>query len=185
MTIEMSELVKERTGETLEAELRKNTDFLHKQQKWCDAIKKFGDMTSMSHEQWLSLQSVEDIFLEYNSSYGEAAYRMGYSDGVMVGVEQEPDGKKSVLSVEDMTNLISVYDAIQHLKKVLLGRTNEYCENEGVLSEFERVFDIIDNATCAKIKLLGEDKAIEIIIGSLSDEALEPEEKARRLLGME
>lgn len=185
MTINLDEQVKVRTGEILEAELRKNADFLLKQQKWREAIKKFDDMTSTSSEQWLSLQSVEDIFLEYNSSYGEVAYRLGYSDGVMVGVEQEPDGKKSVLSFEDMTNLISVYDAIRQLKKVLLGRMDERWEDAGAFSEFERVFNVIVNATCAKIKFLGDDKAIKIITEILSDETVKTEEKARRLLGME
>lgn len=185
MTINIDELVKVRTGETLEVELRKNADFLLKQQEWREAIKKFDDMISTSSEQWLSLQSVEDIFLEYNSSYGEVAYRLGYSDGVMIGVEQELDGKKSVLSFEDMTNLISVYDAIRQLKKVLLGRMDERWEDAGAFSEFERVFNVIINASFAKIKFLGDDKAIKIITEILSDETLKPEEKARRLLGIE
>lgn len=185
MAINLDEQVKVRTGETLEEELRKNADFLLKQQKWRETFKKFDDMISRSSEQWLSLQSMEDIFLEYISSYGEVAYRLGYSDGVMIGVEQEPDGKKSVLSFEDMTNLISVYETIRLLKKVLLGRMDERWEDAGAFGEFEHVFNVIVNATCGKIKFLGDDKAIKIITEILSDKTVKPEEKARRLLGME
>lgn len=122
MVVDMDKLVETRTGETLEEELRKNTDFLQKQKEWRDAIKKFNDMVSMSHEEFLSLQSVEDVFLEYNSAYGEAAYRMGHSDGFMVGMEQEPDGTKSVFTVKDMTNLICAYNAIRQVEKILFGR---------------------------------------------------------------
>lgn len=34
---------------------------------------------------------------------------------ILIGVEQEADGRKSVLALEDMTNLISVYDAVRQL----------------------------------------------------------------------
>lgn len=185
MTVEMDELVKVRTGEALEEELKKKADFIQKQKEWRSAVNRFDDMVSMTHEQWLALQKVEDIFLEFNSSYGEVAYRKGLSDGILIGVEQKVDGRKSVLSLEDMTNLISVYDAVRQLKKVFLGRMDEHWEDAGVFSVFEYVFNIIDNATCSKIKFLGEDEAIEIVIGVLADETMKPEEKARKLLGME
>lgn len=185
MAAEMDKMAEVRTGEPLEAELRKNTDFLQKQKEWREAIRRFDDMVSASHEQWTSLQSVEDVFLEYNSVYGKAAYRMGYSHGVAVGVEQEPDGRKSILSLTDMINLICVYDAVRQLKKVLLGRPGEHWEDGGAFSVFESVFNIICNAASTKISFLGEDKAIGFIAEVLSDETAEPEERAKRLLGME
>jgi len=185
MAVDMDKLVETRTGETLEAELRKNTDFLQKQKEWRDAIKKLNDMVSMSHEQFLSLQSVEDVFLEYNSAYGEVAYRMGYSDGVMVGMEQEPDGTKSVLTFEDMKNLICVYEAVRQLEEFLLGRLGEHWEDVTPSSVFGRVFNIICNAASTQIKLLEDDKAIEFITEILSDDTMAPEEKAGRLLGIE
>lgn len=70
----------------------------------------------------------------------------------MIGIEQEANGRKSILALEDMTNLISVYDAIRQLKKVLLGRMDEHWENAGAFSVFEYVFNVIDNATCLYIK---------------------------------
>lgn len=54
----------------------------------------------------------------------------------MIGIEQEANGRKSILALEDMTNLISVYDAIRQLKKVLLGRMDEHWEDAGAFSVF-------------------------------------------------
>lgn len=185
MTIEIDEIVKARIGEVLEKDLKENAHFLQKQEEWRDAANRFEAMVSMTHEQWLALQQVEEIFVEYSASYGEAAYRRGLSDGILVGVEQEADGKKSVLTLEDMTNLIFVYDAVRQLKKVLLGRMDEHWEDAGAFRVFEYVFNVIYNATCSKIRFLGEDEAIEIVTGVLADETMKPEEKARQLLGME
>jgi hypothetical protein len=185
MAIEMDEIVKARLGDELEKELKKNANFLQKQLEWRDAANRFEGMVSMTHEQWLALQEIEEVFLEYNASYGEAAYRQGLSDGISIGVEQEADGRKSVLALEDMTNLISVYDAIRQLKKVLLGRMDEHWEDAGAFRVFEYVFNVIDNATCSKIQFLGKDEAIEVVTGVLDDETMEPGEKARLLLGME
>lgn len=49
---------------------------------------------------------------------------------------------------------------------------------------FEYVFNVIDNAICPKIHFLGKDEAIEIVTGVLAAGTMEPEEKARLLLGM-
>ena len=185
MTIEMDETVKARMGDALEEELKKNAHFLQKQEKWRDAANRFEGMVSMTHEQWLALQEVEDVFLEYNASYGEAAYRKGLSDGILIGIEQEANGRKSILALEDMANLISVYDAVRQLKKVLLGREDEHWEDAGAFSVFEYIFNVIDNATCSKIQFLGKDEAIEIVMGVLADETMNPEEKARQLLGLD
>ena len=185
MAIEIDEIVKARIGEALEEELKKNTNFMQKQTEWCNATKSFDDMVSMTQEQWLALQQVEDAFIEYTATYGEAAYRKGFSDGILIGMEQEADGSKSVLALEDMANLISIYDAVRQLKKVLLGRKEEHWEVAGVFSVFENVFRIIDNATCSTIKFLGEDEAVEIVTSVLADETMQPEEKARQLLGMD
>lgn len=185
MAIEMDEIVKARMGDELEKELKKNANFLQKQLEWRDAANRFDAMVSMTHEQWLALQEVEEVFLDYNASYGEAAYRQGLSDGISIGTEQEVDGRKSVLALEDMTNLISVYDAVRQLKKVLLGSMDERWEDAGAFSVFEHIFNVIDNATCSKIQFLGREDAIEVVTSVLDDETMKPGEKARLLLGME
>lgn len=176
-------MVKARMGEALEEKLRKDVNFLQSRKEWRKAAKEFDSMVSMTHEQWLAFERVEDVFLEYNTSYGDAAYRLGFSDGIQIRMEQEPD-RKSFLTFEDMTRLISVYDAIRQLKQVLLGSMNEHWEEAGAFRVFEQVFDIINNAVSSKIKFLG-DEMIDKIISILNDETMKPEERAKKLLGME
>lgn len=183
-TTEMDNLVKARMGEALEEKLKKDVNFLQSQKEWRNAAKEFDSMVSMTHEQWLAFQRVEDVFLEYNTSYGDAAYRLGFSDGIQIRMEQEPNGRKSFLTFEDMTRLISVYDAIRQLKQVMLGSMNEHWEEAGAFRVFEQVFDIINNATSSKIKFLG-DEMIDKIIATLNNETMKPEERAKELLGME
>lgn len=185
MAVETVEIVNARTGEALEEEMKKNALVLRKQEEWRSAVKRFEDMVSMTHEQSIALQQAKDTFIEYNAYYREAVYRMGYSDGILVGMEQQSDGRKSVLAVDDMANLISVYEVVRQLKKVLLGRMDAHWEDAGAFSVFEHIFDIIDNATCSKIKLLGEDESVEMVTDILNNETEGAAEKAKQLLGME
>lgn len=50
-TAEMDNLVKVRMGETLEEELRKDTNFQQRQKEWRNAAKEFDSMVSMTQEQ--------------------------------------------------------------------------------------------------------------------------------------
>lgn len=77
-----------------------------------------------------------------------------------------------------MASLISVYDFICQLKKVLLGRIDEHWEDDGAFS----VFDVIYNEDCSKIQFLGDNEAIKSVTDVLADEAMESKEKARQLL---
>ncbi|MCI8507680.1 MAG: hypothetical protein HFJ06_03805 [Lachnospiraceae bacterium] len=178
----LKELAFIQTGTPLDEELKKRTDYIQRQAEWRNAENKFNDMFKMTNEQWHAFDDIEDAFLAYNAICIEAAYKLGYEDGILVGMEQMPDGRKSVLSLEDMTHLISVYDSIRQLKKVLLGRMNEHWEDDGAFSVFERVFDVIYNAASAKIQFLEDDEAIKIISDVLADESMESKEKARQLL---
>lgn len=179
----LKELAFIRTGTPLDEELKKRTDYVQSQNKWRKAEKRFNDMFNMTKEQWHAFDNIEDAFLEYNAICIETAYQMGHTDGILVGMEQMPDGRKSVLTLEDMADLISVYDSIRQLKKVLLGRMDEHWEDDGAFSVFERVFDVIDNAASAKIKLLGEDESCEQISSVLSNDSMTATERAKQLLG--
>lgn len=55
---------------------------------------------------------------------------------------------------------------------------------ESRFNVFEQVFEVISNARSSIIKFLGEEM-IDKIISILNDETMEPEERAKQLLGME
>ena len=183
-TEEIENLRKVRMGEVLEEQLKEDANFVQAQKEWRAAVNEFDALVPMTKKQWLAFDNVESIFLNYSVAYGEAAYRLGFSDGIQIGMEQKFDERKSFLTFEDMTRLISVYDAVRKLKKVLLGSVDEHWEEAGALRVFEQIFDVINSATSAKIKFLG-DEMIDKIISILNDETMRPEERAKQLLGME
>lgn len=178
----LKEITIERTGDTLDKELQKRANFKQRQAEWRDAANKFDKMFQMTKEQWLAFDDIEDMFLKYNFVCVEAAYELGYTDGISVGAEQKLEGSKSVLSLEDMTTLVSVYDSFRQLKKVILGRMDEHWEDAGVFKVFEHIYDVIDNAASAEIKLLGEDEACIRISSILSNDKMSAEERAKKLL---
>ena len=99
-------------------------------------------------------------------------------------MEQKFDERKSFLTVEDMTRLISVYDAVSQLKQLLLGDADEQGEENGLFHVFEEIFNIIREASSSKIRFLGED-AIDKIVFILNDETMKPEERAKKLLALD
>lgn len=108
--------------------------------------------------------------------------QLGFEDGVLIGMEKKPDGRKSVLSLEDMTAMVSVYDAVQELKEIMLGSRKEYWEKGGILEKVESVYDIVEHAVCAEIWLLGDEAAERVT--EILDREEAAEERAKLLLGI-
>ena len=104
------EIVITRTGEALEEELKKAGH--HKK------LKEIADITKvwrkgMAKETLELYNKVEDKVMQYISFYAETAYRLGVKDGVSLGMEQGADGKKTILSLEDMVHIMHIYDAVK------------------------------------------------------------------------
>lgn len=185
MSEEFENIRNRRMGEPLEQELRKRTDFLQKQADWRTAIEEFENKTNMTKEQRLDFDKLEEIYLEYNSIYGDAAYDLGFSDGKLVGMEQKLEGKKTILSLDDMVILISAYSAIQVLFTVMNGDADIDETSKGIFGILNKMYDVVKNGVCQKIKLLGEDEEDRRITSILRDPLTSTEDKARRLLGLE
>lgn len=132
-------------------------------------------------EQKFVLVRMEELS-KTNCIFSEEAYKLGFEDGFMIGMEKEPDGRKSVLSIEDMTVMVSVYDSVQKLKETMLGGKSEYWEKSGVLATLESVYDIAEHAVCAEIRLIGEDEVAERVTDILDGE-IAAEDRAKLLLG--
>lgn len=180
--IQVSEdIVSARVGEELEKILRADTEFQQQTKVLHKASIDFRNGCGMKQEGWKLYDNFEQESSKYNCMYGEAAYRLGVSDGFLMSQEQKPDGRK--LSLEDMNNLISIYDCVQKLKEILLGSREEYWEEGGGFTVFERLYNIIEHAACAEIRLLGEDEAFERVTAIL-DEKITAEERAKQLLGI-
>ncbi len=124
-----------------------------------------------------------DSIGRYNYSYGEAAYRLGYEDGVRVGMEQKAAGKRSMFSLEDMADMVRMYDAVKQLNITLFGHNEYHKKEEGVLGALDRVYYIIHNGIGCMLEFLGENESDESITFILDEVEDTPERRARMLLG--
>ena len=169
--------------EELEARLRKNEEYWQQVRVANEAGKRFETACNKDKGVLKAYGEYEERLSEANCTYSEEAYKLGFEDGILIGIEKELDGRKCVLSLGDMTAMVSVYDAIQNLKTTMLGSKKEYWEEGGVLATFETVYDIIKHATCAEIRLMGADEATDRVTGILDSKSM-PEERAKQLLGI-
>ncbi|MBD5540153.1 MAG: hypothetical protein HDR00_03010 [Lachnospiraceae bacterium] len=178
------EFVMIRMAEPLEDELRKRKVFKKKQAKLQDILLNWNGKSEMTQKQLEAFNQIEDALSEYVYLYGETAYRLGYSDGLSIGIDQNPSNKRTLLSLEDMTNLVSIYAAVKKLKITLFGSLDISPEKDSVIGLLDYVFDVINNGVCSKIELLGEDISTELITNILGNSSSSSEEKAKQLLGI-
>lgn len=174
------EVISARMG-YLEEILRTDTEFQQQTKALHGVSYAFKNGCGMTNEGWKLYNVLEETFIVNNILYSQAAYKLGYSDGFSVGMEQKPECRK--LSLEDMTNLISIYDCIQKLKEFLLGNREECWEKGGGFTVFESIYSIIEHATTAEIRLLGEDEVFERVTSILNSNETS-EKRAKQLLGI-
>lgn len=168
--------------EVLEEKLRADAEFQNQTKELHKVSHAFKNGCGMTSEGWKLYDALEETFIDNNILYSQAAYKLGYSDGYSIGQEQKPEGR--TLSLEDMTNLIAVYDCVQKLKEILLGDKEEYWEGgRGGFTVFESIYSIIEHAATAEIRLLGEDECSERVTDILNKKTT-AEERAKLLLGI-
>ena len=169
--------------EELEARIRKNEEYWQQAKISNQAGKRFEEAVKIGEGVLKAYCEYEDELSKTNCIYSEEAYKLGFEDGILIGMEKKPDGRKSVLSLEDMAAMVSVYDAVQNLKTTMLGSRKEYWDEGGVLAVFDSVYDIIEQAACVEIRLLGDDECSDRVTGIL-DRKVGAEERAKQLLGL-
>ena len=181
MDLITDEFIHARTGEPLEARIRKNEEFQQQKKSLHKASKTFSADIGLTEHGWKVYDRLEDAWTKYNIVYGEQSYRLGFEDGVQIAKEHEIRVKGSVLSVKDMTHLVYMYDAVKKLNKLLLGAWEIHDRECGVLEELDRVCDVIEDGICAEICLLEEDEMQEFLADILDNKEMSPEERAERL----
>lgn len=78
-----------------------------------------------------------------------------------------------------------MYDAVKQLNKLLFGTWDIHDRESGILEQLDRVCDVIENGTCAEIRLRGEDEMYECLTDIMDDQELSPKERARKLTGVD
>jgi len=130
--------------EELEARIRNNEEYWQQAKIANKAGKKFEEACNKGEGVLKAYDKYEEELSKTNCIYSEEAYKLGFEDGILMGMEREPDGRKSILSLEDMTAIVSVYDAIQDMKTTMLGSRKEYWE-EGGCWQYLRAYMILLN----------------------------------------
>lgn len=155
MSIISEEFFAARTGEVLEARLRESDKYQKNMEDLHKALRVFSKAADLSKKTWKLYDALDDAWTEYNIMYGEESYRLGLEDGMQTASEREIRAKGSVLSFMDMTHLVYLYDAVKKLNEFLLGEWDNYDRDCGTLKELDRVCKVIENDTCAEIRLWG------------------------------
>ena len=175
------EFLAARTGEALEARLRDSDTFRQQMKSLHEASKAFSKDSGMSEKCWKLYDRLEDEWTKYNILYGEESYRLGFEDGMQIASEKKIRAKGSVLSFQDMTHLIYLYDAVKKLNVFLLGEWDNYDRDNGTLKELDRVCKVIEDGACAEIRLRGEDENYECLTDILDNSEIATEERAKML----
>lgn len=137
-----------------------------------------------SQEQPEAVNMAYDAMPELMYTYGMTAYHMGYSDGILTGTEDGKTGGRTVFTLEDMCNLVIIYDAVKQLNITVLGSMEARSKNEGILGALDRVYDVIASGTGMEIKLPGGEEEAGFIGHVLDDRTKTAEERAKLLLGI-
>ena len=127
-------------------------------------------------EQPEALNMAYDAIPELMYTYGRTAYHLGYSDG--------KTGSRTVFTVEDMCNLVIIYDAVKQLNITILGSIEARNKEEGILGALDRVYDVIASGTGTGTRLPCDEEETSFIVQVLDDKTKTPEERAKLLLGI-
>ncbi len=133
-------------------------------------------------EQPEAVKMAYDAIPELMYTYGMTAYHLGYSDGILTG--NVKTGGRTVFTLEDMCNLVIIYDAVKQLNITVLGSMEARSKNEGILGALDRVYDVIASGTGMEIKLSGGEEEAGFIGHVLDDRTKTAEERAKLLLGI-
>lgn len=178
------EIVEIRMGEPLEKRLQKDDVYMQRQKELAGVLRECWEIRPRTKKQRVRKSDIIwDSIGRYNYSYGEAAYRLGYEDGVRAGMEQKAAGKRSMFSLEDMTDMVRMYDAVKQLNITLFGHNEYHEKEEGVLGALDRVYYIIHNGIGCMLEFQGDDESDQSITYILDRIDAAPEKRAEMLLG--
>lgn len=178
------EFILARLGGELEKRLHENRAFQQQTQVLHKASSAFKSGCGMGKQGWKLYDEFEEEYSKYHCQYAEESFRLGFEDGLQMAAEHQIKMNKSVLQAKDMEHMVYLYDAAKKLAAVLLGE-GEVRYGEGVLKDFDRIFQVIASGACLEIKMLGEYEAMEKIENVLENKEMSPNEKAVILAGLQ
>lgn len=130
--------------EALEAKLRNNEEYWQQAKISNEAGKRFEEACDKGEGILKAYCDYEDELSKTNCIYSEEAYKLGFDDGILIGMEKEPDGRKSMLSLEDMTAMVREHtQQITSLEKKLSNQEQLNRELKQRLSDQEQYIKLL------------------------------------------
>lgn len=173
---------RERTGKPLDKVLKHDEEYQKRKKQYHEMLEKmrkclYEDTTRDGN----IILELDEAVGDYSASYGDAAYSLGFRDGMEVGLEYKISGKEQQtmeMTIQDMTDLIQVHDAYKELNTSLHGDFTAYAFDEGIFGKMSRIYPVITRHFLPKYQ---EDDMCD---GEkiLADTSIEPEERAKLLM---
>ena len=115
-------------------------------------------------------------------SCGKIIYDLGYMEGTRDS--NVPEEIINILSLDDLTSLIKVYDAINTLNTAIIGALGIDRKKSPLNGISRHLIDVICNNICKNPSIARMDEFIEEVMYILCANKAGAEKRARRLLGL-
>ena len=166
----IKDIVANRIAGLLECQLQKDVEFQNYREKFSLMFGKLQKKLDGNKKESKLLDEMNKAMNDYICKYGEAAYCLGFHDGM----EELP-----CIGVEDMTHLIYIMDAYRELNIAFCGEEMMLGFDEGCIGALSRIYKVIAHNVCAEMRENDFAKEDEVLL----DASLTPEERAKKLLG--
>lgn len=166
----MKDIVASRMSGQLECHLEKDEEFKKCKKSFLLLFDKLQKKLDGNKKENKLLDEMNKAMNDYICKYGEAAYCLGFHDGM----EELP-----CIGVEDMTHLIYIMDAYRELNIAFCGEEMMLGFDEGCIGALSRIYKVIAHNVCAEMRENDFAKEDEVLL----DASLTPEERAKKLLG--
>ena len=166
----MKDIVASRMSGQLECHLEKDEEFKKCKKSFLLLFDKLQKKLDGNKKENKLLDEMNKAMNDYICKYGEAAYCLGFHDGM----EELP-----CIGVEDMTHLIYIMDAYRELNIAFCGEEMMLGFDEGCIGALSRIYKVIAHDVCAVMRENDFAKEDEVLL----DASLTPEERAKKLLG--
>lgn len=178
----MKHMAREIFSERMDEQLKQNEGYAGSRERYRTLLQWLKEKLCNAQDEKMLLELDESVG-EYSCEYGEAAYVLGFHDGLDMGLEHlaYKNGNQlcsaAPLTMEDMTDLIYIYDAYKALNVFLLGNETVLTFQEGVIGEMGRIYRVLGHYVPAS----GIDGELSEAQKILADVSLEPRERAKKI----
>ena len=185
MDKEMEKIFTERMGE-LDGKMSEDKEYVYQSEQYHYWLEKTKKLLVENHADPGIIIKLDDAVGGYSSRYGEVMYQYAFHDGLAVGMEhkryKENDGQREQalsFEIEDMENLIYIYDAFNTLCKQMMGTVIASPTESGIIGKLGRIHQIVEGKIRPDLKE-GDDSIGYKILG---DTTKTPKERAKILMG--